>query len=275
MVELINDDCLLAMKKMGDACIDLTVTSPPYDNIRAYKSSLNWTPDVWKEVLKQLYRITKDGGIVVWVVGDAMVNGSETGTSFRQALYAMECGFNLHDTMIYKKDGPPQNAKRYEQKFEYMFVFSKGAPNTFNGLRENSLNAGKSRKSNTMRGGHGHDSLTESWGKGVVQHTKLKGNVFEYNTGFNGSTMDRIAHKHPAIFPERLAEDHILTWSNEGDVVFDPFLGSGTTGKMALICNRDFIGIEKVEEYFEIAKVRVHMGRTIQNTKLDISEFFD
>ena len=249
-MKLINDDCLKAMAEMDDGCIDLTVTSPPYDNLRTYKDSLEWGEHIWKPILEQLYRITKDGGVVVWVVGDATIKGSETGTSFKQALYAMECGFNLHDTMIYKKEGPPLSHNRYEQKFEYMFTLARGKPTNFNGIRVESKYAGQSKAARTMR--QDSDNLSGRCGKGVVAETKLMGNVWEYNVGNTGKNI-----KHPAIFPEQLAHDHIISWSNEGDTVLDPFMGSGTTGKMAKLNNRDFIGIEKVEEYFKIAQDRI------------------
>lgn len=150
MIKLINDDCVKAMKTMESNSIDLTVTSPPYDNLRSYNgNNEQWGEHVWKEVLSELCRLTKKGGVVVWVVGDATIKGSETGTSFKQALYAKECGFNLHDTMIWNKPNPiPRTHKRYEQAFEYMFILTKGAPKTFNPLMEKSKNAGKKKRRN-------------------------------------------------------------------------------------------------------------------------------
>lgn len=253
-MNLYNGDCLDIMKMMGDGTVDLTVTSPPYDNLRTYNGSLDdWTSEKWKAIIDELFRVTKQGGVVVWVVGDATIKGSETGTSFRQALYAMECGFRLHDTMIYQKEGPPLTHNRYEQKFEYMFVLSKGKPNVFNGLRDKSENGGRKRTGSMRQDG---DYLTNRNAKGVVSDTKLRGNVWVINCQ-KGGTSDKEAHAHPAIFPEALARDHILSWSNEGDTVFDPFLGSGTTGKMAKLNGRRFIGIERDPSYFQIAKDRI------------------
>ena len=104
-IKLIQGDCLEKMQDIQDSSIDLTVTSPPYDNLRSYNgNNALWGEHVWKAAIKDLYRVTKDGGVVVWVVGDATIKGSETGTSFKQALWAMECGFRLHDTMIYAKN---------------------------------------------------------------------------------------------------------------------------------------------------------------------------
>ena len=251
--KIYNENCIDTMSRMPDNFIDLTVTSPPYDNLRDY----NGYSFDFESIAKELFRVTKDGGVVVWVVGDATVNGSETGTSFRQALYFIECGFRLHDTMIYEKNGSslPDNI-RYLQSFEYMFVFSKGKPKTINFIID--------RK----------NKYTERWGKGRVvreKDGKLTGrsnyklneygrrfNIWRFNSGFGYSTKDEIAFKHPATFPEKLAADHIYSWSNEGDLVYDPFMGSGTTAKMAHIYKRNWIGSEISQEYVDLANKRLH-----------------
>lgn len=254
---LILGDCLDKMKEMDDGCVDLTVTSCPYDNLRTYDGVIDtWNFDKFKEIAKELYRVTADGGVVVWVIGDSTVKGSETGTSFRQALYFMELGFNLHDTMIWNKGSFAFPSKgRYHQVFEYMFVFSKGIPKTFNPIkdRENKYvgtRGASGRKANGERN-TGKSEVREKWGQ--------RFNIWSYPIGGGHSASDKIAFEHPAIFPEKLAEDHILSWSNEGDVVFDPFMGSGTTGKMAILNNRQFVGIELNEKYFEISKKRIEM----------------
>jgi site-specific DNA-methyltransferase (adenine-specific) len=262
-IKLIQGDCLDVMARLEAGSVDLTVTSPPYDNLRTYNGSLNdWTPAKWKASIAELYRVTKNGGVVVWVVADATINGSETGTSFRQTLHAVKCGFSIHDTMIYHREGPPLSHNRYEQKFEFMFVWTKGKPSTFNGLREPAIYAGESRASKTMR--QDGDHLSSRSAKGVTAKTRLRGNVWKYAVGYNCSAKDKIAHGHPAIFPEALASDHIISWSNPGDTVFDPFLGSGTTGIAALRTGRSFVGVERNKEYFEIAleRHRRHIART-------------
>ena len=245
--QLWQGDCITEMQKMESSVVDLTVTSPPYDNLRTYAGTLDWNFDIFKQVADELYRITKDGGVVVWVVGDATIKGSETGTSFRQALYFKEIGFNLHDTMIWQKPNPiPTQSTRYQQEFEYMFVFSKQKPKTFNPIKVKSKKAGVIVKKHRAKKDN-HTYNNEGFYR--VQGKKIAGNIFSIsNTRGNG---------HPAIFPESLASGHIISWSNENDVVFDPFMGSGTTGKMAKLNNRKFIGIEKVAEYFEIAKERI------------------
>lgn len=247
MINLIQGDCITEMQKMESSIIDLTVTSPPYDNLRTYAGTLDWNFDIFKQVANELYRVTKDGGVVVWVVGDATIKGSETGTSFRQALYFKEIGFNLHDTMIWQKPNPiPTQSTRYQQEFEYMFVFSKQKPKTFNPIKVKSKKAGVIVKKHRAKKDN-HTYNNEGFYR--VQGEKIAGNIFSIsNTKGNG---------HPAIFPEALASDHIISWSNENDLVFDPFMGSGTTGKMAKLNKRRFIGIEKVPEYFEIAKERI------------------
>jgi DNA modification methylase len=248
MTKLIHGDCIEEMAKMDAGSVDLTVTSPPYDNLRTYEGSLQWNEDIWKQVLEGLYRVTKDGGVVVWVVGDATINGSETGTSFKQALYAMECGFNLHDTMIWKKDGGGAvgSNKCYIQNFEYMFVFSKGKIKTVNRIKD--VPNGSFGKDKSGVGRRTKDGLHKIEKRKPCSEFKVRNNHW-YIPPQKG--------KHPAVFPDQLAHDHIISWSNEGDTVFDPFLGSGTTGKMAKQLNRNFIGIEKVEKYYDIAKERI------------------
>ena len=248
MINLIQGDCIEEMQKMESGIIDLTVTSPPYDNLRTYAGTLEWNFDIFKQVANELYRITKGGGVVVWVVGDATIKGSETGTSFRQALYFKEIGFNLHDTMIWQKPNPiPTQSTRYQQEFEYMFVFSKQKPKTFNPIKVKSKKAGVIVKKHRAKKDN-HTYNNEGFYR--VQGEKIAGNIF--------SISNTKGNDHPAIFPEQLANDHIISWSNENDTVFDPFMGSGTTGKMAKLNNRKFIGIEKVPEYFQIAKERIN-----------------
>lgn len=249
--KIIQGDCSEKMKQLPDDSIDLTVTSPPYDTLRKY----NGYSFPFEDIAKELYRVTKPGGVVVWVVGDKTDKGSETGTSFKQALYFKQLGFNLHDTMIYASDKPPLTHNRYEQKFEYMFVFSKGKPKTFNPIMEESKYAGSSKKARTFR--HTGEELQETHQKGEVKSHKIKGNIWTYSTGYQKSTKDKIAFKHPAIFPEQLVYDHITSWSNEGDVVLDCFMGSGTTAKMSRLSKRNFIGFEISNEYIEIAKERL------------------
>jgi len=247
-MKLIQGDCLEEMAKIEYESVDLTVTSPPYDSLRTYNDTLDWCEDVWKAVIKKLYRVTKKGGVVVWVVGDATIKGSETGTSFKQALYFKMCGFNLHDTMIWKKPNPiPRTHNRYEQAFEYMFVLSKGKPKTWNPRMVDCKCAGKKRGGTFQHNGDGIRSQKHKGG--VYAKTKQDDNVWSCAGGSKT--------QHPAEFPEQLVCDHVKSWSNEGDVVFDPFMGSGTTGKVALANGRDFIGIEKVPEYYEIAKSRI------------------
>ena len=250
---LFNESNLDTMKRMPNNFIDLTVTSPPYDNLRDYKGY----SFPFEEIAKELFRVTKQGGVVVWVVGDATVNGSETGTSFKQALYFKEIGFNLHDTMIYQKISymPNKKAKRYDSLFEYMFIFSKCQPKTFNEIIENRTNIEKSvcKKDIMIRQKDGTFKKSERINKGLV---KKMGNVWTYLNNSN-STKDKIAFKHPAIFPEQLANDHIISWSNEGDLVYDPFAGSGTTGKMAILNKRKCIMSEISAEYCEIIKNRL------------------
>ena len=248
-----NENCLDTMKRMPDNFIDLTVTSPPYDNLRDY----NGYSFPFEDIAKELFRITKKGGVVVWVVGNATVNGSETGTSFKQALYFKEIGFKLHDTMIYEKNSmsmPDRN--RYYNCFEYMFVLSKGKPKTAN-LIEDRKNRWAGASSFGERSQRQKDGSLKKNGKGIVKDFGARFNIWRYNTGAGYSTKDEIAFEHPAIFPEKLARDHVYTWSNENDIIYDPFMGSGTTAKYAHLLKRNWIGSEISSEYCEIAKKRL------------------
>ena len=250
--ELWHGDCLELMKNIPDGAVDLTVTSPPYDNLRTY-NGFSWD---FENTARELLRITKNGGVVVWIVGDSYdKKGSETLTSFKQALFFKEIGFNVHDTMIYQKNSypfPPSN--RYYQQFEYMFVLSKGKPKTANLLRQKTKWRKDTNQVSTCRNADGSTSDMK-YEKG--KEDRILDNVWLINTGYMRTTKDKFAYKHPAMFPEELCEKHILSWSNEGDIIFDCFMGSGTTGKMAVLNNRRFIGIELDEGYFNIAKKRI------------------
>lgn len=253
-------DCLKGLQKLPDDSIDLTVTSPPYDDLRKY-NGFDWC---FEETAKELYRVTKKGGVVVWVVGDKITKGNKTLTSFKQALFFQNVGFNVHDVMIYKKKNTPfMRSNAYTNCFEFMFIFSKCSPKTFNPLKEKTVRSGKEMLvCNKKADGVNHKVL------GTLNKEKTKTNIWEYAVGFGGTTKDKIAFKHPAIFPEKLAEDHIKSWSNPGDVVLDPFLGSGTTCKMAILNDRHYIGFELSEEYFDIACQR--LDETEENLKVRV-----
>lgn len=252
-----NINCLEGLKQLDDGIIPLVVTSPPYDNLRTYKGY----SFPFEDIVKELYRVIADGGVVVWVVGDGTIEGSESGTSFRQALYFMEVGFKLHDTMIYKKKNTPfMRANAYTNCFEYMFILTKGKPNTFNPLKEPTIRSGyEMLVSNKKADGINNKKLRK------LNPYKVKTNIWEYAVGYGGTTSDKIAFKHPAIFPEQLAIDHILSWSDENDVVLDIFMGSGTTAKACLLTNRKYIGFEISEEYCKIAEERIN------NTLLELN----
>jgi site-specific DNA-methyltransferase (adenine-specific) len=243
-----NENCLDTMSRMPNEFIDLTVTSPPYDNLRTYKG---YSFD-FKSIAKELYRVTKQGGIVVWVVSDATINGSETGTSFKQALYFKECGFNLHDTMIYEKDAisfPDKN--RYQNCFEYMFILSKNKPNTLNIIHDRkNLSFGR-KVTGTNRKSNGETKKASCYGNDIKE-LGARWNIWRIKTDKGNNKTG-----HPAMFPEQLANDHIISWSNEGDLVYDPFMGSGTTAKMAIANNRNWIGSEISAEYCDIIKERI------------------
>lgn len=263
------EDCLQTMKKMDDDTISLTVTSPPYDDLRTYNNKVkglsteyNGYSFDFENIARELYRVTKPGGIVVWVVGDATHNGSETGTSFRQALFFKEVGFNIHDTMIYMKNNfSNPSSTRYHQIFEYMFVLSKGKPTTFNPIKDRKNVYGGQVGSwgkNTVRQKDG--TMKENTRK-VIEEYGQRYNVWTYKTSKNGQE-DEVAYEHPAIFPIDMVKDHIISWTNPGDIVYDCFMGSGTTAKAAMLLNRKWIGSEINEDYIDICNRRLNITQT-------------
>lgn len=262
MDKIIHGDCVEIMKNIESDSIDLTVTSPPYDYLRDYNKNIKENESdtfsfPFDDIVNQLYRITKKGGIVVWVVGDQIVKGGESCSSFKQALSFVEKGFLLYDTMIYHKNGSPfPEKKRYSQVFEYMFIFSKGKPKTTNIIKDKKNKwAGYSNFGKRMM--RTKDGSMKEMPKFEISEYGARYNVWNFNTGKGYSTKDEIAFNHPAIFPEELAEDHILSWSNVGDIILDPMCGSGTVLKMAKINNRNYIGIDIDMTYVKISEERV------------------
>ena len=253
-----NMDCLEGMRQMEAESVDLTVTSPPYDDRREY----NGYCFDFENIARELYRVTKPGGVVVWVVVDATIDGDETGTSFRQALFFKECGFKLHDTMIYNKgcQGAVGNNNGYWQSFEYMFVFSKGRPKTINLICDRQNVESREDFNSTKRQQDGTLKKTNGYSYGEQGR---RTNIWRYYTGKNLTTKDQIAFKHPAMFPERLAGDHIKSWSNEGEIVLDPFMGSGTTAKVARALGRHYIGFEISAEYCDIIRQRLEQTKSL------------
>ncbi|MCF6278729.1 MAG: site-specific DNA-methyltransferase [Flavobacteriaceae bacterium] len=247
--KIYNINCVEGMKEMQDNFVDLVVTSPPYDDLRNY----NGYDFQYEEVAKELFRVVKEGGIVVWVVGDRTKNGNKTLTSFKHALCFQNVGFNVHDVMIYqKKNTPFMRSNAYTNCFEYMFVFAKGKPKTFNPLKVPTVRQGLEKMPvNKKADGINNKVL------GKLNKEKTRINIWEYAVGLGGSTNDRFAFEHTAIFPEKLAHEHILSWSNENDLVFDPMCGSGTVCKMASLNNRNFIGMDISKKYTELSKRRV------------------
>ena len=251
-----NESCITGMQKMDEGSVDLVVTSPPYDDLRTYNNSSTWDFGVFKEVANNLTRVLKPGGIIMWNVGDATVDGSETGSSFRQALYFKdECGLRLHDTMIYQKPSAayPASAKsnRYSQVFEYCFILSKGKPKTSNLIKDR-VNRWAGTTNFGTPTSRKKDGTLEQSEKLVVQENGYRDNIWRIvnSRGF-GQSNDEV-YNHPATMPEELARGHILTWSNPGELVLDPFMGSGTTARMAYQEDRNWIGFEIDKEYYDL-----------------------
>lgn len=252
-----QSDCESILADLETESVDLVLTSPPYDNLRTYKGY----EFAFEKIAKELARVLKEGGVIVWVVSDATISGSETGSSFAQALFFKEQGLNLHDTMIFRKKNPiPQiYRKRYNNEFEYMFVFSKGTVKTHNPIYVDCLHAGLELGTTTYKN-YSKGVQTRSKLANPVKNQKIKGNIWEYVVGKKKE--DQEAKEHPAPFPCELARDHILSWSNPGDIVLDPMCGSGTTTKVALELERQYIGIDISKEYVEIARSRLNANNS-------------
>jgi site-specific DNA-methyltransferase (adenine-specific) len=241
-------DCVEFMNAMPNDCVDLVITSPPYDNLRDYKGY----KFEFSAIAQGLFKVLKQGGVVVWVVGDK-INGGKSLTIFRKGIYFQELGFNVHDVMIYQKRNTPfMRANAYTNCYEFMFVLSKGNPKTFNPIKDK-----------TVRNGFEmvvHNKKADGINKKVLKELKAektKTNIWQYAVGLGGTTSDKIAFQHPALFPEKLAHDHILSWSNKGDLIFDPMCGAGTTCKMAVLTDRKYLGVDISAEYIKIAKTRL------------------
>jgi site-specific DNA-methyltransferase (adenine-specific) len=253
--KIYNENCLVTMGNMPNDFIDLTITSPPYDNLRDY----NGYSFDFENIAKELYRVTKNGGVLVWVVSDSTINGGESGTSFKQALFFKETGFILHDTMIWDKGTFTATGSlkvRYASVFEYMFVFSKGKLKKFNPIKDKkNKHFGKLFSTSTIRQKDGTTRERSNKEKPTNEYGQ-RHNIWQINTS-------KPIGNHPATFPEKLANDHIVSWSNESDLVYDCFMGSGTTAKMCILNNRNWIGSEISSDYCDIANKRIESIKSI------------
>jgi DNA modification methylase len=256
MIELFKiyrENCIDTLSRMEDDVLDMTITSPPYDDLRDY----NGYHFPVEQIAAGLFAKTSPGGVVIWVVGDRTYNGSESLSSFVHAFAFRDAGFRVHDTMIYAKNNPiPSDCgKRYRQSFEYMFCFSKGQPKTFNPLTEPTKSAGQKITAFRITSAGRGNVPDEDIGREIKRERK-RSNIFHYNVG-TSSSRDKIAFEHPAIFPEKLVEDQIATWTSEGDLVYDCFMGSGTTAKVAQLSGRRWLGSEISAEYVRLAEERL------------------
>ena len=249
-VVIYNADCREVLPQLPK--VDLVLTSPPYDNLRTY-GGYAWDFEI---TAKDLVNLIGDGGVIVWVIGDSTIDGSETGTSFKQVLRFKELGLKLHDTMIYQKiNYIPLTHNRYEQEFEYMFVLANGNPKVFNPIQKKNQLGGKQYNTSRPRDYDGHSIRHNTNRLLTYKETSNKGNIFSYIVGAGQDKTN-----HPATFPKQLASDQITSWSNQNDLILDPFLGSGTTAYCAKKLNRKCIGIEIEEKYCEIAAKRLRQS---------------
>ena len=262
-------DCLEVMKTIPDNYFDMIITSPPYDNLRNYTNDLEWTFESFEKIAKELFRVCKEGASLVWIVNDEKIKGCESLTSFKQCIEFVDIGFNLNDTMIWNKGGfsaVGSLINQYAPVFEFMFVFSKGKPKTTNiSLRNRSNKCNDKRTFRRKKWVRNQDGeFTEN--DYHIREMVPDYNIWDFYVGGGNSTNDKIAFKHPAIFPEELVKRHLESWSNEGELVYDPFMGSGTTSKMCILTNRNYIGSELSSEYCEIEKIRLNNLKSNQTT---------
>jgi DNA modification methylase len=266
--KIITGEAIANLKTLKSETVDLIITSPPYDDLRAYEGYVFDFP-AFRKMARQLYRVLKPGGVLVWVVADATNKGTESLTSMKQALYFKEnVGFLAYDTMVYHRSSVPLTKRRYEQHFEYMFVMTKGMPKTFNGLRVPKLYPEKRPRVKAF--GRNRNNSRDYGTVNLALADKLDGNVWKINC--QRASKDPHGYEHPAIFPEELAQRHIVSWSNPGDVVLDPMCGSGTVGKQAALLGRTFIGIEICPSYVEIAKRRLASVHEVPRTTVPQSQ---
>ena len=261
--KIYNEDCLDGLSKLEDSFIDLVVTSPPYDNLRNYNESSIWNFEIFKPIARELSRVLKKGGVIVWNVNDATINGGESGTSFRQVLYFLdECGLKLHDTMIYEKTGIPFPAGvksvRYSQSFEYCFVLSKGKPKSINLIQDKPNKWAGITSWGSVNTRYKDGSLNKTGKTKTIKDFGVRTNIWKIKNQKGFGQSDEEAYNHPAPMPEQLAKDHIISWSKKNDLILDPFAGSGTTLIQSHILGRDYIGFEIDKEYFKLCKKRLN-----------------
>lgn len=259
-IKLYLGNCLEHLRRLPSNSVNLELTSPPYDSLRTYGGNMTWNLEIFKAIAREMVRVLKPGGVIIWNVCDQCMKGSYSANSLRQVLYfTEELGLNLHDTMVWHKPNPfgRKRGKRYQAAFEPMYVFSKGEPETFNPIMRKCKNGGKAYKAiyRSMR----YDGRVE-YKEGFVNEEVADYNVWSIQQAKNREkfiTKDGRQIKHPAVFPKELVLRHIQTWTKEGDIVLDPFLGSGTTGIAAVELGRKFIGCELNEDYFDMASARI------------------
>jgi len=267
---LIVGDTKEILQTFPSNSIDMIITSPPYDNLRKYHKDFTWNFSIFKEIANELARVLKEGRVIVWITSDATIKCSETGSSFKQALYFQELGLKLHDTMIFRKINPiPQiYRKRYTNEFEYMFILSKGCVEVHNPIKIKTKHGGLELKSTTYKNFSLNEQKRKKQAKPVKEY-KIKGNIWEYVVGVNKE--DKEAKFHPAPFPLQLAVDHILSWSNKNEIILDPFCGSGTACVAAKLLNRKYIGIDIVKDYLKKTEERIKKSNEL--TRIDTGYF--
>lgn len=259
-------ECVDGMRALPPASIPLTITSPPYDQTFEYGGHL-WDHEKFMLVARELWRVAMQGGVVSWVVRDQIADGDQSASSFRQALFFKGLGFRLHNTIIIEKQIIRGISRvRYGVAPEFAFVFSKGRPRTINLIedKENKFGGRHMRFSTRSR-----DGTKCKTAKALIRPFGVRGNVWRYTTGSRVTAKEDYAYDHPALMPERLAHDLIVSWSRPGDLVLDPFGGAGTTAKMALLGHRRYLSMEAHRPYHDLAVRRMADAHETYRRRLD------
>lgn len=246
-------ECVEGMEMLPDDCVDLVVTSPPYDAVRKYNG---FAFDL-HQTGAQIHRVLKDGGIAAMVIQDQTKDFGKSLTSFRTIIdWCDSFGFKLFECVIYRKNGSEGAwwKHRFRVDHEYIPLFLKGdRPAYFDKqpLRVPSKHGGKVMSGS---GNRRTDGATNGTVRREINATKCRGTIWNYLMAGDKNPLKR---KHPAVFPDAIPSDLIQCFCPPGGIVLDPFIGSGSTAVQALKHERHFIGFDISQEYCDLCNQRL------------------
>ena len=251
---IVLGDCVEGMRSLPPDLVPCTVASPPYGALRHYHGNHQFD---FEAAAAELWRITRPGGVVCWVVREEVVDGSESGEASEQRLFFRDLGFRLHQTIVMERYGSrARSPGRYGESLEYAFILAKGKPATVRLLRDRrNKTAGK-----LVTATHRYPDGSYRVQRYEVDEWGYRKAVWYFAQGMHVAT-DPVARLHQAPMPEAMAEDLILSYSREGDLIFDPFAGVATTAKMALLNHRNYFGYEINAIYHARGEERLRAAR--------------